>query len=94
LPLLNAISGASAKSFGLQNSLALLSYLVVAGGAGGGRGRGGGGGAGGMRTGSLFVNSSYTITVGSGGAGSNNTTLQGSNGNPSSISSLVSNVLG
>jgi hypothetical protein len=90
LPLLNAIAGASVKGFGLQNLLPILSYLVVAGGGGGGRGRAGGGGAGGMRTGSLFVNSSYIITIGSGGAGSNNSTLQGSNGSSSSISSLSS----
>jgi len=51
-------------------------YLVVAGGGGGGSQVGGGGGAGGYRTsvgGSSFLtlseNTSYTVTVGAGGAG-------------------------
>jgi len=55
-------------------------YLVVAGGGGGGAGtsgviEGGGGGAGGFRTGSgltLNKNSSYSVTVGSGGASNTN----------------------
>ena len=46
-------------------------YLIVAGGGGGGGGlQGGGGGAGGLLTGSTAFNAgtSYTITVGAGGA--------------------------
>ena len=48
-----------------------IEYLVVAGGAGGGNDIGGGGGAGGYRTASGFTISggtTYTITVGAGGA--------------------------
>ncbi len=48
----------------------LVEYLVVAGGGGGGgNDRGGGGGAGGLQSGSLGVDiTSYTVTVGGGGA--------------------------
>jgi hypothetical protein len=69
------------------------SYLIVAGGGGGGAGRGGGGGAGGMLTGSgvaIDTNSTYLVTVGSGGAGTlapNN--AQGSNGLNSSAFGLT-----
>jgi hypothetical protein len=48
-----------------------VSYLVVAGGGGGGGSWGGGGGAGGFRTASGFSitsGTSYTVTVGAGGA--------------------------
>ena len=48
-----------------------IDYLVVAGGAGGGNDIGGGGGAGGYRTASSFTISggtTYTVTVGAGGA--------------------------
>jgi hypothetical protein len=51
-----------------------VDYLVVAGGGGGGGELAGGGGAGGMLTGSAVAVSpgtSYTITVGAGGAGGN-----------------------
>lgn len=52
-----------------------VQYLVVGGGGGGGSNRGGGGGAGGMLTGTLSVTpgNSYTVTVGSGGAGAPST---------------------
>ena len=81
-------------------------YLVVAGGAGGGGWLGGGGGAGGLRstvtaTGgggslesplTLAVNTSYTVTVGAGGAGgpySNpSTSTQGNNSTFATITSL------
>jgi hypothetical protein len=51
-----------------------VSYLIVAGGGGGGAaqfGSGGGGGAGGLLTGAYLVNplTSYSITIGGGGAG-------------------------
>jgi len=60
-----------------------VDYLVVGGGGGGGYGgRSGGGGAGGMRTGSLTVvgGTSYTVTVGAGGAVG--TFIGGDYGNP------------
>ena len=53
------------------SSTYLVEYLMVAGGGGGGQTIGGGGGAGGVLSGGTFVSpgASYTITVGSGGAG-------------------------
>lgn len=64
--------------------------LVVAGGGGGGRGnRGGGGGAGGLlgfTSQALASGTSYTCTVGSGGANTNNA---GTNGNDSQFGSLT-----
>jgi hypothetical protein len=60
-----------------------IEYLVVAGGGGGGNGNGaGGGGAGGYLTATGFaVNSgTFTVTVGAGGAGGDQTTSQRRNG--------------
>jgi len=70
----------------------IINYLVVSGGGGGGGGHptgygmGGGGGAGGMLCGS-FIGSpgSYTITVGTGGAGGTGA----SQGTPGSFSAIV-----
>jgi hypothetical protein len=69
-----------------------VNYLVVAGGGGGGTDHGGGGGAGGLLQGKLDVTpgTSYTVTVGAGGAGaaySLNTSVNGSNSVFSSITS-------
>lgn len=66
-----------------------VEYLVVAGGGGGSRG---GGGAGGYRTAtgfSLTPGTSYTITVGAGGAAGNVST-QGVNGSNSVFSTITS----
>lgn len=70
-----------------------ISYLVVAGGGSGGNERGGGGGAGGYRTnyGGSTVNiaqsTTYTITVGTGGAAkATNNQGVGNNGTDSTIS--------
>lgn len=73
-----------------------INYLVVAGGGGGGFYLGGGGGAGGMLTGSgsLSSGTAYTITVGSGGAGSVSGSTTGTNGNNSLISGIVTAVGG
>jgi len=62
----NAWSGTSPS-----NAPKYLEYLVVAGGGGGGTENSGGGGAGGVLQGLLpiVLGSSYTVTVGSGGAG-------------------------
>ena len=84
------------------NTALTCDYLVIAGGGGGGNGRGGGGGAGGYRnsvtgetTGgggsaetALILNggTTYTVTVGSGGAKGPTTDTQGSDGVNSSIS--------
>ena len=64
-------------------------YLVVAGGGGGGR-LGGGGGAGGYLTGTTSVTSgtNYTVTVGSGGAGSNSRAVDGVSGTSSVFSAI------
>ena len=65
-------------------------YLVVAGGGGGGGcDHGGGGGAGGFRTAtgfSLIGGTTYTTTVGAGGAGAGNDPSLGSSGSDSSLS--------
>lgn len=66
-----------------------VEYLVIAGGGGGGGGHhGGGGGAGGVRIGRTnLAEAAYTITVGAGGSGCRwDGTSEGSNGQPSSIS--------
>ena len=71
-----------------------VEYLIVAGGGGGSNRHRGGGGAGGLITGTTIVTSqSYTITVGSGGAGVaqavHPTTGTGTNGNNSSAFGLT-----
>jgi len=79
-----------------------VDFLVIAGGGGGGIDRGGGGGAGGYRNSynnetsggggssetslELFPGTTYTITVGAGGAGSLEGGAQGANGGDSSVS--------
>jgi hypothetical protein len=66
--------------------------LVVAGGGGGGGWLGGGGGAGGLlgfNSQSLNSGTSYTVTVGSGGAKSSSNTSPGSNGSDSQFASLT-----
>lgn len=73
-----------------------VSYLVVAGGGGGGTGPGAGGGAGGMLTGKTFLASgtTYSITVGGGGAAATGTypsasSAQGSSGSNSVFGSIA-----
>ena len=68
------------------NSIA-ASYLVIAGGASGGRSNGGGGGAGGYLTSttSLSSGTTYTVTVGAGGASASGT-QQGNDGSNSVLS--------
>jgi hypothetical protein len=64
-----------------------VNYLVVAGGGGGGTYVGGGGGGGGI-LGELFSWQSgvtYNITVGAGGLGSNNSSVNGANGQDSTL---------
>jgi len=65
-----------------------LDYLVVGGGGGGGKDIGGGGGAGGYRTGTYTVssNTSITVSIGPGAAGSTSSSSKGGTGTPSSIS--------
>ena len=63
-------------------------YLVIAGGGGGGNSRGGGGGAGGYLTAtglSLVGSTTYTVTIGTGGAGGDGSPTRGANGVASSI---------
>ena len=72
-----------------------VEYLVVAGGGGGGANIGGGGGAGGYRTATGFSvtsGTSYTVTVGAGGAGGipAGSTYQGVAGSNSVFSTITS----
>ena len=82
----------------LSNPLSYTaSYLIAAGGGGGGGGNGGGGGAGGYLTGTTTLNAgtSYTITVGGGGAGAASAgTANGTNGTNSSVTGLTTAVGG
>jgi hypothetical protein len=84
MPIIGIFAGTSARGFGglgasviIVPSTLTVDYLVVAGGGGGGTRRGGGGGAGGYRTSiggtalTMALNTSFTATVGAGGAGSN-----------------------
>jgi hypothetical protein len=84
---------------------ATVNYIVVGGGGGGGGGfwaagpGGGGGGGGQIIVGSLYRNSSYTITVGNGGLGGNGATsvsnsTNGSNGSSSQIVGIATAVGG
>jgi hypothetical protein len=74
-----------------------ISYLVIAGGGGGGAGPGGGGGAGGLLSGTLVasVGTTYTVTVGAGGASTPGTwpsasgVAEGNPGNNSVLGSLT-----
>ena len=72
-----------------------LEYLVVAGGGGGGS-LGGGGGAGGLLTGNVInlSETTYTITVGSGGSGAVDHPVRGTNGANSSIVGVISTLGG
>jgi len=71
-------------------------YLCVAGGGGGGNDMGGGGGGGGVLNGTLSMSSgTYLITVGAGGSGAPaGTGGLGTNGENSSIGSLVETIGG
>jgi len=90
---LSASDGANTTTrlvdFNLAFSLP-VDYLVVAGGGGGGN-FGGGGGAGGFITGqtTLQMGTSYTITVGDGGAGSTTSNDRGTSGDDSVFSSFT-----
>jgi hypothetical protein len=85
---------------GLTSQVYTASYLMVAGGGGGGSGQtgvnqGAGGGAGGYLSGSslsLTVGTTYTVTVGAGGAAPSSSI--GSNGTDSSITGLTTAVGG
>ena len=95
----------STQIFTTQRPLT-VDYLVVAGGGGGGYGHGGGGGGGGLRStltrtggNAVGVNlesplflppSTYTVTVGAGGAAGATTSLRASNGSDSIFSTVTS----
>ena len=76
----------------ILGSDAVVEYLVIAGGGGGGSNIGGGGGAGGYRTATGFSVSAttYSITIGAGGAGISPNTSQGNQGSNSIFSSITS----
>ena len=81
---------------GLNYPVQTVEYLVVAGGGGGGSGYDcGGGGAGGYLSATnlaVAIGTSYTITVGAGGAPVSNST--GSNGTNSLFGTLVNGSTG
>ena len=78
------------RSFSIEViSVALTSYLLVGGGGSGGTGYyGGGGGAGGFVESNvtLALDTTYTITIGTGGVGTTTQTNRGGNGGNTSIS--------
>jgi len=78
----------------LTTELYNIDYLVVAGGGGGGGGdHGGGGGAGGLLTASglqLYSQTTYTVTVGDGGAGGIGASSKGTNGANSIFNGITS----
>jgi len=94
MSLLSRLAVQAARAYGILSSAdktkVAASYLVVAGGGGGGSGggSGGGGGAGGLLTSTFTLSTlnTYSIAVGSGGAGAVNTTSIASSGTSSSIS--------
>jgi hypothetical protein len=87
--LVLALDAANPKNY----NLTAVEVLVVAGGGGGGGGDvGAGGGAGGLIYNSNFTvtpGSAVTVTVGDGGAGSSNASVDGSNGSNSVFGSLT-----
>ena len=69
------------------NSGTTVDYLVVGGGGGGGHEGGGGGGGGQVKTGSVsFLNGSFAVTIGNGGAGATTISSQASNGGTTTLS--------
>ena len=85
-------ASASSNSVTTPNFIS-IPYLLVAGGGGGGGLIGGGGGAGGYKTGTaaLNTNTSYSVTVGSGGAGGTTSPFSGSAGTNSVFNSITAN---
>jgi hypothetical protein len=81
----------SPGTFTISQGFKNVEVLVVAGGGGGGARHAGGGGAGGYRSASNFpmAPGSYTVTVGSGGAGGLPSSTGAAQGNPSSMGSIV-----
>jgi hypothetical protein len=79
-------SSAASNSITTPN-FASVQYLVVGGGGGGGSGIGSGGGAGGMISGSVAIlpSTTYSISVGDGGAGASANNIFGSQGGISYI---------
>jgi len=82
-----------AGSITIRTSVYFADYLIAAGGGGGGGDFGGGGGAGGLITGSnqqLVTGTTYSFTVGAGGAGSTSSANRnGSAGNNSTAFGLT-----
>lgn len=83
----------SSGTFTVLSGSGDVEYLVIGGGGGGGNGLAGGGGAGAYRTGTHAVNdvtSTYTVTIGAGGAGSTTANTSGSNGGSSVFDTITS----
>jgi hypothetical protein len=91
----NSLESAATNSVTIPVSYSNIEYLVVGGGGGGGSNGnttgGGGGGAGGYLTSTsltLFGSNSYTVTVGAGGTGRQQSTGSPSSGNKGGNSSI------
>jgi hypothetical protein len=99
--VVTSVGGNTIHTFNTSGTLSPLnkltaSALIVAGGGGGSYDRGGGGGAGGLQsiTGqTIDINSTYVVTVGSGGAGAT-TNANGSNGTNSTFSVYATSSVG
>ena len=88
---LDTFTTAESTTWTAPEGVTSVEYLVVGGGGGGGGVVGGGGGAGDFKTGTLTVvpDTSYTVTVGDGGAGGGNN-ADGSDGSSSIFSTITS----
>jgi hypothetical protein len=90
-PLVTSFTSTGTTSW-IAPSTGNIRVLVVAGGGGGGVQVGGGGGAGGLIHNTSFnvtSGQSYTVAVGTGGAGTSNSSLPGANGINSQFGSLI-----
>ena len=98
MPRLSKIGAAALAAFGWTGlSTVSATYLQVAGGGGGGSDNAAGGGAGGLLTGttSLSLATSYTVTVGAGGAAATSGTgVNGTQGSNSQFGILTASVGG
>jgi hypothetical protein len=98
MPRLSKIGAAALAAFGWTSGAAgvTANYLVVAGGGGGGDNSAGGGGAGGYLTSviTLDLATSYTVTVGAGGAPGTNNTQNGFNGSNSQLGAIATAIGG
>ena len=90
--IINATDGINivARSFSIESIASFsIDYLLAAGGGGGGQDVGGGGGAGGLIIGSTSISGSYSLSIGSRGAGGTASSGSAPNGGNTSAFSLT-----